>query len=96
MRRRIRCERYKDERRSIDAAIITAAQYTADHQRMDVDSAWSDYGVTRQPWASVHRGKWGQLTPPGKMDEKLKTENMQKEQFSMFMLYSESNQGRQV
>ena len=27
--------------------------------------------------------KWGQLTPsPGKMDENLKSENMQKEQFS--------------
>jgi len=30
------------------------------------------------------------------MDEKLKSENMQKEQFSMFMLYFESNHGRQV
>jgi len=31
------------------------------------------------------------------MDEKLKSENMQKnEQFSMFMLYFESNQGRQM
>jgi len=31
------------------------------------------------------------------MDEKLKSENMQKkEQLSMFMLYFESNQGRQV
>jgi len=30
------------------------------------------------------------------MDEKSKSENMQKEQFSMFMLYFESNQGRQV
>jgi len=30
------------------------------------------------------------------MDEKLKSENTQKEQFSMFMLYFESNQGRQV
>jgi len=31
------------------------------------------------------------------MDEKLKSENMQKGQFSMFMLYFESiNQGRQV
>jgi len=30
------------------------------------------------------------------MDEKLKRENMQKEQFSMFMLYFESNQGRQL
>jgi len=28
------------------------------------------------------RGKWGQLTLPGKMDEKLKSESMQKEQFS--------------
>jgi len=31
-----------------------------------------------------------------KTDEKLKSENMQKEQFSVFMLYFESNQGRQV
>jgi len=30
------------------------------------------------------------------MDEKLKSENMQKEQFSMFMLYFENNQGRQM
>jgi len=30
------------------------------------------------------------------MDEKLNSENMQKEQFSAFMLYFESNQGRQV
>jgi len=30
------------------------------------------------------------------MDENLKSENMQKEQFYMFMLYFESNQGRQV
>jgi len=30
------------------------------------------------------------------MDEKLNSENMQKEQFSMFMLYFESNQGMQV
>jgi len=27
------------------------------------------------------------------MDEKLKSENMQKKQFSMFMLYFESNDG---
>jgi len=31
-----------------------------------------------QSWASARRGKWGQLTAPGKMDEKLKSENMQK------------------
>jgi len=30
------------------------------------------------------------------MDEKLKSENMQKEQFSIFMLYFESNQDRQM
>ena len=32
------------------------------------------------PWASAHRGKWGQLSSdtPGKMDEKIKSENMQK------------------
>jgi len=34
--------------------------------------------------------------PPGKMDEKLISKNMQKEQFSMFMLYFESKPGRQV
>jgi len=33
---------------------------------------------------------------PGKINEKLKSENTQKEQFSMFMSYFESNQGRQV
>jgi len=39
----------------------------------------------------------GSAEPPGKMDEKLKSENMQKkEQFSVFILYFESNQGRQV
>jgi len=30
------------------------------------------------------------------MNEKLKSENMQKEQFSTFMLYFESNQSGQV
>jgi len=30
------------------------------------------------------------------MDEKLKKENMQKDQFYMFMLYFESNQARQM
>ena len=34
--------------------------------------------------------------PPEKMDERLKSENMQKEQFSMFMLYFESNHDREV
>jgi len=41
-------------------------------------------------------GQMGSGDPPGKMDEKLKCKNMQKQQFSMFMLYFESNQGRQV
>jgi len=57
----------------------------------------SDYSTfPLKPRATAHRGKWGQLTPVKKMDEKLKSENMQKEQFSMFMLYYESNQDRQV
>jgi len=39
----------------------------------------------------------GSGDPLEKMDEKLKSENMQKEhQFSMLMLYFESNQDRQV
>jgi len=38
----------------------------------------------------------GSADVPGKMDEEVKSENVQKEQFFMFMLYFESNQGRQV
>jgi len=38
----------------------------------------------------------GSADPLEKMNEKLKSENMQKEQFSMFMLYFHSNQGRQA
>jgi len=46
---------------------------------------------------SAHRGKWGQLIPAGKIDEKLKKRtHAEKEQFSMFTLYFESNQGRKV
>ena len=36
-------------------------------------------------WASAHMGKWGQLTPLGKMDEKLKSENVQK--IAVFYVY---------
>ena len=45
--------------------------------------------------SSTHRGKWGQLTF-WKKDGGLKSEKLQKNKFSMFMLYLESNQGRQV
>jgi len=38
----------------------------------------------------------GSADPPEKMEEKLKSENMQKEQFSVFMLYFESRQVRVV
>jgi len=39
----------------------------------------------------------GSADPRAKMDEKLKSEKYaKKEQFSIFMLYFESNQGRQV
>jgi len=42
-------------------------------------------------------GKMGSADPlAGKMDEKLKAKTCKKEQFSMLMLYFESNQGRQV
>jgi len=51
----------------------------------------------RSPAMGVRtEGQIGSADPPGKMDEKLISENMQKEQFSMFMLYFESNRGRQV
>jgi len=43
------------------------------------------------------QGQMGSADPPGKMDEKLNSENTQKRAvFYMFMLYFESNQGRQV
>jgi len=40
----------------------------------------------------------GSAKPPGtkKMDEKLKSENIQKDHFSMFVLYFVSNQGGQM
>ena len=38
-------------------------------------------GLEIGPCASARSGKWGQLTPPGKMGEKLKSENMQKNSF---------------
>jgi len=44
-------------------------------------------------WASAQMGS---ADHPGKMDEKLKSENMQKQQFSMFMLYFDCNHGSQV
>jgi len=48
-------------------------------------------------WASAHRGKWGQLTHPlEKWMKNQKAKTCKKEQFSMYMLYFESNQGRQV
>jgi len=39
---------------------------------------------TGKSWASAHRGNWGQVTP-GKMGEKLKSENMQKR--AVFYVY---------
>jgi len=41
-------------------------------------------------------GQMGPADPLKKMDKKLKSENMQKEQFSMLLLYFESNRDRQV
>ena len=38
-------------------------------------------------WASAHRSKWGQPTPPGKIDEKLKSENMQKKSSFLRLCY---------
>jgi len=43
------------------------------------------------------QGQMWPADPPGKTDEKIKKrKHAKKEQFSMFMLYLESNQGRQV
>jgi len=48
-------------------------------------------------WASAHRGgQVGSADPLEKWMKKIKSKNMQNEQFSMLMLYFESNQGRQM
>ena len=52
-----------------------------DRHRWSTDDAPVNHAMSA--WASAHRGKWGQLNPYGKMDEKLKSEDMQKEQFSV-------------
>jgi len=56
-----------------------------------------DETAGRRTWASAHWGKWGQLTP-WKMDEKLKSENVQKRAvFYVYVIFREqSGQGRQV
>jgi len=55
-----------------------------------------DKEVNPNPWASAHRGKLGQLTPLEKWMKLKKRKHAEKEQFSMFMLYFDSNQGRQL
>jgi len=45
-----------------------------------MNDCWVEY------WASAHRGKLGQLTP-GKMDENLKSENMQKKSSFLCLCY---------
>ena len=44
------------------------------------------------PWASTHRGKWGQLTPLDNGYEKLKSENMQKTAvFYVYVIFREQS-----
>jgi len=69
---------------------------TAIHLLLTYSFCYPRDAMLARAWASAHRGKWGQLTPsPGKMDEKLKSENTQKKS-SFLRIYLESNQGRQV
>jgi len=48
-------------------------------------SGWLHDVTVITAWASAHRGQMGSADPPGKMDEKLKSETMQKEQFSEYL-----------
>jgi len=44
------------------------------------------------PWASTHRGKWGQLTPLDNGYEKLKSETMQKTAvFYVYVIFREQS-----
>ena len=53
---------------------------------VDCSTLWPHASTHGRP----HIGANGVSCPPGKMDNKLKSENMQKEQFSMFLVYFES------
>ena len=44
----------------------------------------------------MHTGQMGSADPPGKMDEKLRSENMQKRAVFYVVLYFEINRDRQV
>jgi len=71
----------------------TGSETTSSHHRHHRHTELTQADLTA---ANGRPHKWGQLTPLEKWIKKLKSENMQKEQFSMFMLYFESNQGRQA
>ena len=60
------------------------------------DAAKEPQAIVSRNHGRLHIGQIGSTDPHGELDEKLKSENIQKEQFSMFMLSFESNQGRQV
>jgi len=67
---------------------VSIAGFDSDLSKKTVKTA---AGYVMTPWASAHRGKWGQLTP-WKMDEKLKSENMRKRAvFGVYVILSEQS-----
>ena len=70
-----------------DALVVHYLQYTA-HFPAAVTTKLQSAAtqLNEHPWASAHKGKWGQLTPPWKkwMKNK-KSENMQKR--AVFYVY---------
>jgi len=75
-----------------DALVVHYLQYTA-HFPAAVTTKLQSAAtqLNEHPWASAHKGKWGQLTPLEKWMKNKKAKTCKKEQFSMFMLYFESN-----
>jgi len=82
----------------VPSAVLAASELCTRSRRLLLCSAGTQGSDESRLKPGTHGcPQMGSADPrPGKTDETLKSENMQKEQFSMFMLYFESNQGRQV
>jgi len=68
----------EEKGRAVVGRICRKGRLTVNGPRHVTDASAFTRRLYTQTWASAHRSKWGQLTPPGKMDKKLKSENMQK------------------
>ena len=78
-------ERERTERKSERRAGRNSSEREQSGERAWQNTVERGAGGRGAACASAHRGRRGQLTPLGKMDEKLKSENMQKR--AVFYVY---------